>query len=164
MKVDTNIRILILEDSAADAELMAFELRRANMLFTALRVQCRDTIIRELDEFKPEIILSDYTLPDFNGWEALQIVRQTHPEIAVIMVTGVLPDIEAVDFLREGSKDYVLKDRMARLGSSVKQVILAEQAVRNSEAHYVRSLKAPTMPLSVSIQKTPFTCGNRFTF
>ncbi|WP_298160327.1 response regulator, partial [Ferrovum sp.] len=75
------------------------------------------------------IILSDYNLPDFNGLVALEIVQRTHPEVPVIMVTGALTDVEAVELIHAGAKDYVLKDRLARLAPAVRLTLLAEQEV-----------------------------------
>lgn len=137
------LRILMLEDTASDAELAEHELRKSGLVFTALRVDKRDAFEHALEEFHPDIILTDFRLPDFDGMTALHMVRHTHPEIPVIMVTGALNDIEAVDLLHSGAKDYVLKDRLARLGPSVKMVLskersirarkLAEEALRKSE-------------------------------
>ena len=145
----TGLRILILEDAPIDAELMEEVLRMDRLAFTSRRVDTRDAFIRALEEFKPDIILSDYHLPEFDGLTALKIVRQTHPEMPVIMVTGALDDIEAVEFIHAGAKDYMLKDRLARLASAVRRVLsgelgirarkAAEQALRESENLY-RSL------------------------
>lgn len=128
------LRVLILEDSPADAELMERELRKAGMAFTAKRVDTQEAFITALDEFHPDVILSDYKLPSFGGRAALTIERREHPEIPVVMVTGVLPDIEAVELLNAGAKDYVLKDRLARLAPAVQRVLSAEQGIRARKA------------------------------
>jgi PAS domain S-box-containing protein len=140
------LRILMLEDTLTDAELAEHKLHKAGVVYTALRVETRDAFVRALDEFRPDIILSDYNLPDFNGMEALGIVQREHPEIPVIMVTGALPDIEAVELIQAGAKDYVLKDRLARLAPAVQRALsavqgerarkLAEKAMRESEAKF----------------------------
>ena len=104
------LRILMLEDTPTDAELAQHELRKAGMAFTAQRVESRDAFIQALHDFRPDIILSDFTLPGFNGLEALEIVRQAHPEVPVIMVTGALRDTDAVELIHAGARDYVLKD------------------------------------------------------
>ncbi|MBI5429032.1 MAG: PAS domain S-box protein [Nitrosomonadales bacterium] len=129
-KMKEALRILMLEDTPTDAELMEHELRKAGLAFTVMRVQTRDAYVRALGEFRPDIILSDYHLPDFNGKAALEIARRDHPEIPVIMVTGALPDIEAVELIHAGAKDYVLKDRLARLGPAVQRALAAEQSAR----------------------------------
>ncbi len=124
------LRILMLEDTPSDAELAEHELRKAGINFISRRVDKRETFILALEEFHPDIVLSDYTLPDFDGMTALQIMKRDYPEIPVVMVTGALADIEAVELLHAGAKDYVLKDRLARLGSAVKQVLAKEQNIR----------------------------------
>ena len=129
-----DMRILMLEDTASDAELEEHELRKIDVPFTLKRVETRDDFIRALEEFSPDIILSDYNLPEFSGMEALEIVRKTHPEMPVIMVTGALTDIEAVGLIHAGAKDYVLKDRLARLGAAVQRVLSMEQGIRARKA------------------------------
>ena len=129
-----NLRILLLEDTLSDAELEEHELRKLGIPFTLQRVETRDDFTRALEEFNPDIILSDYNLPEFSGMEALEIVRNKYPDIPVIMVTGALPDIEAVGLIHAGAKDYVLKDRLARLGAAVQRVLSAEQGVRARKA------------------------------
>ena len=132
--MNRDLRVLMLEDTPTDAELAERELRKAGIAFTSLRVDSRDGFVRALEEFRPDIILSDYNLPDFNGMEALEFVRHNHPEIPVIMVTGALSDIEAVGLIHAGAKDYVLKDRLARLGSAVQHVLSMEQGIRARKA------------------------------
>jgi len=143
----------MLEDSLTDAELAERELRKSGMAFTSLRVERRDAFIRALEEFRPDIVLSDYKLPDFDGMTALEIVRGNYPEVPVIMVTGALSDIEAVKLIQSGAKDYVLKDGLARLASSVRHALseargirarkAAEKALRESEERF-RSLVEST--------------------
>jgi PAS domain S-box-containing protein/putative nucleotidyltransferase with HDIG domain len=142
------LRVLMLEDTPTDAELIEHELRKAGIVFTAKRVTTRETFIHALEDFRPDIILSDYKLPDFDGRAALEIVRRDHEEIPVIMVTGAFSDIDAVELLTEGAKDYILKDRLARLAPAVQRALAAEQgvrarkmaekALRESEARYRR--------------------------
>lgn len=128
------IRILMLEDTISDAELEEYELRKTGIPFTLKRVETRDDFVRAMNEFKPDIVLSDYNLPDFSGMAALEIVRDNFPDVPVIMVTGALPDIEAVGLIHAGAKDYVLKDRLARLGAAVQRVLSMEQGIRARKA------------------------------
>lgn len=124
------LRILLLEDTPTDAELNERELRKAGVAFTSLRVESLAEFSRALDEFRPDIILSDYNLPGFNGMEALKIVRRDHPEVPMIIVTGALSDIEAVELIHAGARDYVLKDRLARLAPAVQRALSAEHSAR----------------------------------
>ena len=128
------LRVLMLEDTPTDAELAQRELRKAGISFTAMRVETRDTFIHALEEFRPDIVLSDYKLPDFNGMDALAIVQRDHPEVPVVMVTGALSDIEAVELIHAGARDYVLKDRLARLAPAVQRALSAEQGARARKA------------------------------
>ena len=124
------LRILMLEDTPTDADLAERELRRAGIVFTSIRVESRDAFIKALDEFRPDIVLSDYKLPNFDGRAALEIVRRDYSEVPVVMVTGALSDIEAVDLIHAGARDYVLKDRLARLAPAVQRALAAEQEAR----------------------------------
>lgn len=140
--MNRDLRILMLEDAPDDAELAERELRKAGICVVAKRVETKDTFLRAIEEFQPDIILSDYKLPGFNGTDALEFVRREHPDLPVIMVTGALSDIEAVELIGAGAKDYVLKDRLARLAPAVQRALsmaeeerarkLAETALRKS--------------------------------
>ncbi|MBI3479825.1 MAG: PAS domain S-box protein [Nitrosomonadales bacterium] len=132
--MDKELRILLLEDTLSDAELEQHELRKAGIAFIAKRVETRESFVEALKTFQPDIILSDYKLPNFDGMTALKMVRHDYPEVPVIMVTGALADIEAVELLHAGAKDYVLKDRLARLAPAVQRALSAEQGVRARKA------------------------------
>jgi PAS domain S-box-containing protein/putative nucleotidyltransferase with HDIG domain len=134
MAMNRELRVLMLEDTLSDAELAEHELRKAGIAFTSKRVETRDAFIRALEEFRPDIVLSDYKLPTFNGMDALEIVQRNHSDVPVVMVTGALTDIEAVDLIHAGARDYVLKDRLARLASAVQRALYAEQGARARKA------------------------------
>ncbi len=126
-----DLRILILEDVPSDAELVESELEDAKQVFTMLRVDTREAFERALGEFKPDIVLADYHLPAYNGREALEYARRTNPQIPVIIVTGSLGDEAAVELLKLGAKDYVLKDHLARLVPAIKRALSEERGIRN---------------------------------
>ena len=128
------LRVLILEDTLTDVELEQHELRKAGIAFASMQVETRNAFVRALEEFHPDIILSDYNLPDFNGMVALEIVQREHPEIPVVMVTGALSDIQAVELIHAGARDYVLKDRLARLAPAVERALSVEQGIRARKA------------------------------
>jgi PAS domain S-box-containing protein/putative nucleotidyltransferase with HDIG domain len=139
-----DLRILMLEDTVEDAELNAMALREAGMRFVSQRVETRADFTRAIDEFRPDIILSDFRLPAFDGREALRIAGERCRDVPVIMVTGAVGDELAVELLHAGARDYVLKDRLARLPSAVQRAMAeelesrkrkaAEHALRQSEA------------------------------
>lgn len=110
-----NIRILILEDNPADAELVQFELQEANINFSAKVVMNEKDFIDELSNFSPDIILSDYDLPRYNGALALAEARKRQPDVPFILVTGAITEDRAIDILTGGAKDYVMKTRLNRL-------------------------------------------------
>ena len=113
------IRVLILEDVAADAELVEVELRRADLEFTARRVVTPTGYESALREFRPDVVISDHNLPHFTGAEALALTRRVLPSAPFILVTGSLNEEMAVAYMKEGAADYILKDRLARLGPAV---------------------------------------------
>jgi two-component system, NarL family, sensor histidine kinase UhpB len=119
MNAPPDLKILVLEDVPEEAEIMEHELRKAGLAFIARRVQTEPDFTKALEVFAPDLILSDAKLPKFDGRSALKIVRERTPHIPVIMVTGALGDEAAVEYLLAGASDYVLKDRLARLGSAV---------------------------------------------
>lgn len=136
------LRVLIVEDDPTDAELMQRALTRDDVAHSAVRAQDRDQLIRALEVFHPDLILSDFHLPALNGRAVLQLVRERYPEIPVIIVTGALGDESAAELIRAGARDYVLKDRMARLAPAVRRVLADEQVRRQhaeDEAHLQES-------------------------
>jgi PAS domain S-box-containing protein len=128
------LRVLNLEDSPNDSELIQAELETAWDEVELLRVETRDAFVRALDEFAPDVVLSDFNLPDMSGRDALLIVRQSHPGIPVVMVTGALGDIEAVELVKLGARDYVMKDHLQRLTSAVQGALSLEQGIRARKA------------------------------
>ena len=108
-------RILILEDEAWDAELAQRLLASAGLSLTAVVVDTRVAFVEQLAAFRPDVILSDYHLPGFSGQEALKIAQEHYPQIPFIFWSGVLGDEAAVELIKQGATNYVLKDRPARL-------------------------------------------------
>jgi DNA-binding NtrC family response regulator len=108
-------RILILEDDAWDAELAQRLLGSAGLSLIAVVVETRASFTEQLAAFRPDVILSDYHLPGFTGQEALKIAQEHYPDIPFIIWSGVLGDEAAVELIKQGATDYVLKDRPARL-------------------------------------------------
>jgi CheY-like chemotaxis protein len=123
--MDQNIRILILEDTTSDAALINFELMEAGFNFTQLWVANEKEFLRALDEFSPDLILSDYDLPQYNGALALAEVKRRLPEVPFILVTGALDeDPERIGkILARGASDYVLKDRLDQLAPAIYSVL-----------------------------------------
>jgi CheY-like chemotaxis protein len=130
------LKILLLEDNLADAELNVHGLRKAGLEFVFERVDSESAFRQSLENFKPDIVLADYNLPAYSGHAALEYLQQINPDLPVIMVTGAIGEERAADLLRAGARDYILKDRLARLPAAIHRVIdehRAIQARRESE-------------------------------
>ena len=114
------LRILILEDVPSDAELEIRELRRAGMVSEWRRVETEAEFRVALDEFAPEVVIADYSLPTWNGIEALKVVRELRPDLPFVIVTGAIDEETAAECIKNGADDYVLKERLARLPHAVR--------------------------------------------
>jgi signal transduction histidine kinase len=128
------IRVLIVEDVPADAELLGHELRRAGLDVDLRRVEEEGPFRSALDEFRPDVILSDFSLPCFDGLAAVRVTLERHPEIPVIIVTGSINEETAVRCLKAGAIDYLLKEHLGRLPSAVRTALERRQLVRAKAA------------------------------
>src|SRR5262245_23911538 len=117
------LRILILEDVAAHAELMERELRKAEMEFSAICVATKGAFLAALRDFPPDLILADYSLPSFDGIAALSIAQEQCPAVPFVFVSGALGEELAIETLKQGATDYVLKQRLARLAPAVRRAL-----------------------------------------
>ena len=123
------LNLLILEDNPIDAKLMVTKLKKEGFVFEWERVETKKSFIKALAE-KPDIILSDYNLPYFNGMGAIKLQQQTAPDIPLILVSGIIGEELAVECLKAGATDYVLKNRLSRLGLVVKRALKEAEAYR----------------------------------
>ncbi len=139
------MRILIFEDQPLDAELIEYELERAGLRCETQRAETRDELVRSLEEFRPDLILSDYAVPHFDGMAALALARQLAPTVPFIIVTGSVNEETAVRCMHAGASDYLIKNNLARLGPAVRSALereasraeklRTEDALRRSEAN-----------------------------
>jgi two-component system, cell cycle sensor histidine kinase and response regulator CckA len=128
-----------------DAELVEYELERARIPFLARRVDTREAFLRELENFLPDVILSDYTLPRFDGMAALSLARERAPATPFLIVTGSVNEETAVGCMKAGATDYLLKSNLARIGPAIEGALArvsartekarAQEALRRSEAN-----------------------------
>jgi signal transduction histidine kinase len=121
--MDRPLKILHLEDLPADAELVDRVLRKAKLQFEKRVVIDRPDFLRALREFQPDIILSDHSLPAFNSLEALKITREEGNNSPFILVTATVSEEYAVNVIKEGASDYILKDRLERLPNAVQNAL-----------------------------------------
>lgn len=141
----TDLRILLLEDSDLDAELLIRELKKREIFFISHRVQTRGEFTQGIAEFQPELILADYKLPGFDGGQALVIARQCCPDVPVIIVSGAVGEETAVELLKDGATDFVLKDRLSgRLVPAIHRAMreVAERDSRRQAEAALRTLNA----------------------
>jgi PAS domain S-box-containing protein len=121
------LHILHLEDSALDAELVETALRDAGLEPRTVRVTTAEGFERGL-AVCPDLIIADYSLPQFDGGRALRIARERCPEIPFIVVSGALGEELAIELMKAGASDYVLKDRLGRLGPAVRRALDTSRA------------------------------------
>ena len=121
------LRVLIVEDRPEDAELMLHALRRESIEPDWKRVDNEEAFLKGL-EGKPEIVLSDFLMPEFSGMRALELLMERAPDIPLIIVSGSIGEDIAVEVMRRGATDYLLKDRLARLGAAVRSALELKRA------------------------------------
>jgi signal transduction histidine kinase len=117
------IRVLHVEDNELDAELVAQALRKGGFSFSVVVVQTEAEFERELRLRSPDVVIADYSLPQWEGMEALEVLRRAGLDIPLILVSGALGDVTAVECIKRGATDYVLKDSLARLPEAVRRAL-----------------------------------------
>ncbi|HEX7900389.1 MAG TPA: EAL domain-containing protein [Planctomycetota bacterium] len=131
---ESPLRVLHLEDTEADSFLVRHTLERAGMEMAYHNVQTKDDFIRGLREDDPHVVLSDHSLPGFDSREALEITHRERPHTPFILVSGALGDELAVESLKNGAADYILKDRLARLVPAVERALQLAREQRERRA------------------------------
>jgi diguanylate cyclase (GGDEF)-like protein len=126
------IRLLLSEDNPADVELEVRELRRAGLKIEHVVAITGKDYIGALREFRPDIIVSDFSMPEFDGMEALRIAREMAPDIPFLFVSGTLGEDYAIRALKNGATDYVLKSNLVRLPGAM------ERALSGAEERHAR--------------------------
>jgi sigma-B regulation protein RsbU (phosphoserine phosphatase) len=138
--MDRHLKILLLEDNISDAELLMRALNKADLQHELHQVETKDHFMAELNDFIPDVILSDHSLPGFDSMEALRLSREYIPDIPFILVTGSVSEQFAVDCMKAGVDDYILKNSLIRLPSAIKNIFSKTAAQR--EKKIVESLNA----------------------
>ncbi len=118
------------EDNQLDAELVAQALRKGGFSPAVVVVQTEEDFKRQLQSHKPDVILADYNLPQWQGMEALEVLQSEGLEIPLILVSGALGDVTAVECIKRGATDYVLKDGLARLPESIRRALQEKRMLR----------------------------------
>ena len=141
-----SLRLLLVEDSPLDCELVLSEIRRAGFEVEYRRVQEKEQLEDALSGFSPDVILSDFTMPRFSGVEALSVAKAIVSDVPFIFVSGTIGEERAVEAIKLGATDYILKDRLRRLVPAVTRALdesaqrlqhrQAEAALRESEGRF----------------------------
>jgi len=118
------LRVVHVEDSESDAELIQRALREAGYALAWTRVELEKDFLRALEP-PPDIVLADFRLPGFSGLRALELLRKRHADVPLLIVSGTIGEESAVEAIRLGADDYVLKDRLARLPTAVRNAVSA---------------------------------------
>ncbi|HUO83199.1 MAG TPA: EAL domain-containing protein [Gammaproteobacteria bacterium] len=126
-----SVKILIIEDSANDAELIAKQVTKGGIDCAFHRVETEEALRGALAEFDPDIVLSDFSLPQFDGPRVLDVVVAERPDLPFIFVSGTIGEVRAIDAMKRGATDYVLKTNLARLAPAIDRA-LREASVRNA--------------------------------
>jgi PAS domain S-box-containing protein len=158
--VDTKpLQVLVLEDRPSDAELILHDLKRAGYNFLSKRVDTKADYLRGIDEI-PDIILADYSLPQFTAMEALHLLQERGLDIPFIVVTGTISEEAAVETMKHGAADYLLKDRLGRLAQAVERALeqkrlrdekrVSEQALRLSEDKFSKAFRISPDAISIA--------------
>jgi signal transduction histidine kinase len=144
------LRVLVVEDDSADFELITRELKKSGFDPICMRIDRREEFSRQLAEERPDVIIYDHNLPQFSSSEALQITQQSGLGIPFIIVSHAIGDEDAVALIRAGAADYVLKDRLGRLGESVRHA-LEQRRLREEHAAARNAIVALNADLELRI-------------
>jgi PAS domain S-box-containing protein len=147
----TRLKVLQLEDDPADAELILRELRRDGFDVTCKVVQTPEEFREQVRSMAPDIVLADYNLGQWRGIEAIGIMREEGLEVPLILVSGAVGEMTAVECIKEGATDYVLKDRLTRLPLSVRRALL-EKSMREQQKRSDAALREKQSQLEALIQ------------
>lgn len=135
-------KILWLEDDLTDVELMQHELLQSNISFDSEVLYLKKDFMKAVDRFKPDIVLGDYSLPSFDGMKAFRMLRKSHSYIPFILVTGVLSEQVALECLKEGVDDFILKSSFRRLPMAI------HNAIRKKENEKEKAIMAEELEKS----------------
>src|SRR6266498_3209516 len=113
------LRVLLVEDSVDDAMLVEYQLRSEQLQFASKRVGTKNDFEQAIRSATWDVILADFSLGQFNALHVLEILRQQNGDIPVILVTGTVPEELAVEFIKQGGYDFILKSSLKRLPSAL---------------------------------------------
>lgn len=127
------LKILMVEDLPTDTEMIRREITRNGIQFIDQIVESKKEFINAIRDFQPDLILSDYNLPVFNGMEALLLRMEMAPEIPFILITGAINEETAVEAMKAGADDYIIKEHITRIGEAIKTALRKAEIIRQSK-------------------------------
>ena len=131
------MKILFVEDLPSDMELAARLLRKDGLEFESTRVDTRDAFLIALKEFRPDLIVSDYSMPSFDGMSALLLAKKQDPLMPFVMLTGSLNEDIAVSCMKAGASDYVIKEHMSRFSLAVREAMELSLTLRRTQVQEI---------------------------
>lgn len=154
-QIKKDIKILILEDNSADADLLVRHLTKSGLSFVSEIVESKKIFEESLDSFLPDIILSDYSLPSFDAVSAFKIVKDRNLNIPFIIISGTIGEENAVMLIKEGVTDYVSKNNFSSLLQKVSRALKEAEELHEKE-DLLEKLKIQTKALLIANQELEF--------
>jgi DNA-binding NtrC family response regulator len=153
------LRVLVLDDNPDDAALIYRSLRRSGYEPVGSTMDTEEAFLRELNG-EIDLIISDYAMPQFGGLRALELLRQSGLDVPLIIVSGTIGEDTAVEAMRLGASDYLLKDRLVRLGAAAERAI-AERRLRREMRAAEEQLAAERMK-AMRCSRSPTVASMRY--
>jgi DNA-binding NarL/FixJ family response regulator len=138
---DRTLRVLLLEDRVADAELVVEALRASALPVEAERVDSEAEFVAALERFRPDVVVSDHSLASFNAPAALRVLRARRPGTPLIVVTGVFRADVAVECLRAGAEDLLLKENLGRLPQAIEEALRVREPLERLSPRQLQVLR-----------------------
>ncbi|MCB0760886.1 MAG: response regulator [Flavobacteriales bacterium] len=140
--IDEHLKVLLLEDYPLDAELVKRELKSTHPNWLVQHVASKNAFIQALEAETPDVVISDYSIPQFNGVEAFLTIREKGLEIPFIMITGQLPEDSILECVKEGIDDYVIKSSLKRLSVAVDNALKRKRATHEKQEMEIQAIRS----------------------
>ena len=142
------LRVLLLEDDPADAELVTESLTRSGMAVVTERVDSREAFIQAVRDFAPDVVLSDHALAQFDARAALEVLQTMRPAAALIVVAGALDSQSAAAVVRAGAEDFILKSNLSRLAPAIESALTVRRRLEKLTPRQMEVLRLMAEGLS----------------